>query len=84
MKKDKKYYVYKITNNVNGKIYFGKTVDVGGESHHAAKLKEHDVVYIRSAWASGGITTIELSRQFHVRPATITKIVKRERWRHIP
>jgi group I intron endonuclease len=54
-----------------------------GEQHHAAKLKEADVILIRKL-ASEGISYKVLSDRFGVKPTQIGKIVKRQRWAHVP
>lgn len=53
-----------------------------GEKHHAAKLKETDVVLIRKL-ASKGISYNVLSERFGVKNTQICKIVKRQRWAHV-
>jgi group I intron endonuclease len=54
-----------------------------GERHHSAKLKEVDVVLIRTL-ASDGVSYKALSDRFGVNPTQIGRIVKRQRWAHVP
>lgn len=54
-----------------------------GEEHFYAVLTACQVLDIRSRYAAGGITQIQLARECHVVPSTISKIVLRQRWKHI-
>jgi len=54
-----------------------------GESRPAAKLTDADVVAIRMAYATGGISTVKLAAQYEVKQPTIWKIVKRLAWTHV-
>lgn len=49
----------------------------------ASKLTDADVLAIRAAYASGGVTFVELAKQYGVAPATIGNIVRRKTWSHI-
>lgn len=48
-----------------------------------SKLSPDDVVYIRRAYANGGITQKELGRQFGVHEYTISSIVLKKVWKHL-
>jgi hypothetical protein len=48
-----------------------------------AKITPKDVVEIRSLVASG-CRTMDVAKQYGLRPCTITNIVKRKRWRSVP
>lgn len=54
-----------------------------GESNRNAKLTEKDVREIRRLYGNGGVTTTEIGRLFGVYSATVSKIVRRERWGHV-
>lgn len=54
-----------------------------GEGHPMAKLAEADVLAIRAAHADG-LSCYALARQYGVTPPTISNIVSRKSWRHIP
>lgn len=53
-----------------------------GSEHHYAKLKEADVLDIRSLSAEG-MSRAEIARRFGVTHDAIARIVKRETWVHI-
>lgn len=55
-----------------------------GELHHAAKLTAPQVAAIRALHAAGGTTYTAIARQFGMDASTITAIVRREIWRHLP
>jgi hypothetical protein len=50
-----------------------------GEHHHAAKLRDGDVVAIRQSAAS----LLELAKDYDVHPSTISLVRARKIWRHI-
>ncbi|HYG12169.1 MAG TPA: HNH endonuclease [Pyrinomonadaceae bacterium] len=54
-----------------------------GERHGGAKLTAEAVTQIRSLVADGA-SHIELAKQFHVDPSTISDIKRRKIWRHVP
>lgn len=54
-----------------------------GERAGHAKLRDAEVLAIRADYATGGVSMAALGRRHLVSPATINKIVKRQRWRHI-
>ena len=55
-----------------------------GEAHGSARLTEDDVKEIRRLHAAGQRTQAELGEMFGVSQATISAIVRRETWQHIP
>ncbi len=61
-----------------------RTADRRGEAGGRAKLSEAQVIRIRRLHDAGGITYVELGRQFGVHPVSIRLIVKRINWSHIP
>lgn len=54
-----------------------------GEASPTAKLKEAQVLEIRSKHATGEFTFKQLGRMFSVSEATISMLVNRKTWRHI-
>jgi hypothetical protein len=52
--------------------------------HHNAKLTPEDVVAIREEYAAGGVLYWELAVEYGVNESNIGRIVRRERWAHIP
>jgi len=54
-----------------------------GESHGDSKLTEADVLAIRARRAAGE-RNIDLAREYHVSRPTISNIVQRHSWRHLP
>lgn len=54
-----------------------------GEASGRAKLTESQVLEIRRLHATGGITLVQLGKQFGVHPVSIRLIVKRINWTHI-
>lgn len=55
-----------------------------GEQHPCAKLTKHQVLEIRRLFAAGNYLQKELAPRFGVHRMTIGKIVRRERWAHLP
>jgi hypothetical protein len=54
-----------------------------GERHYHRKLTDDLVREIRSLYASG-ITQIALGHRFHVDNTTISNVVRRKSWKHVP
>ena len=61
-----------------------------GETHHRARLTDHDVDLMRELWEEGKITTGELAEKFEVSWSTVHDIVTYQkraqtvaRWREI-
>jgi hypothetical protein len=54
-----------------------------GETQHLSKLTAARVIEIRSLYATG-ITLAELGARFGVHFATISKVILRKTWKHIP
>ena len=61
----------------------GLQVAIVGEKHESAKLTQKQVLEIRTRYKSGGITQMELAREYCIDQATISKIVNRKLWSHI-
>lgn len=55
-----------------------------GESNTNHVLTEADVVVIREKFSSGYYSHRELAEKFDVTKSTITKIINRETWSHVP
>lgn len=54
-----------------------------GEKHPGAKLTEEQVKNIRSIFSKGGISKVDLGKQFGVSDSLIRAIVNRICWKHI-
>jgi hypothetical protein len=54
-----------------------------GENQGSAKLTAFKVVSLRSLYAAGGITQKQLALLFGVDQTTVSKIVRREDWKHV-
>lgn len=54
-----------------------------GESSGASKLKKSEVIDIRKR-AAKGETQTSLAKHYEVTPSTISSIINRKTWRHIP
>lgn len=63
----------------------GRRVFVGlkGQDHPRSKLTDEDIRIIRSSYRPNEVSYYDLAKQFHVSPATIFYVVKRETWTHI-
>jgi len=57
---------------------------VFGEAHSMSKLTEEDVKEIRKLYATGEWTQVELGRMFGVAANTISVVVNRKTWKHVP
>lgn len=55
-----------------------------GERNSSSKLSKAQVLSIRSRYAAGGVTQKQLAAQHRVRQTTISMIVTRAVWRHVP
>lgn len=54
-----------------------------GEEYSHAKLTTANVIEIRAMHQSG-IPRKDIAQQFGINPGTVTKIVSRQRWAHVP
>lgn len=61
----------------------GWTYNKEGEANPSAKLIEKDVLEIRRLAKCGVLTHGQLVKKFHVTKSTISRIIRRETWRHI-
>ena len=57
---------------------------VRGERKGNAIFTDADIISIRERWRSGSATVREMADQYGTYRQTIRRIVKRERWAHIP
>ena len=55
-----------------------------GETSGRRRLSDAQVLEIRSLYSSGACAQEELARQFGVRKSSISQIIRRETWRHLP
>lgn len=60
----------------------GRANVLHGEASPTHKLTESDVIYIRSRYAQGGITYLQLANQMGVSKFTIRGIIRRVWWKH--
>lgn len=63
-------------NRINGTM-------VVGERHYRAKLTAEQVSEMRALHALGGVTTVQLGKQFGITPQHVGKIVCGKKWRHV-
>ncbi len=54
-----------------------------GEDQPRSKLTDEQVASIRSEYAAGGITQKQLGTKYGVIQITISRIIRREIWKHI-
>lgn len=59
-------------------------IDVQGEDNSKNKLQEKDIIKIRTWYISGNRSKASLAREFGVSHPTISQILKRETWKHVP
>jgi len=57
---------------------------VRGETHHQSRLNNSKVIDIRTLHAAGGISMTALAARFGMSICTISEIIRRKTWRHIP
>lgn len=62
----------------------GVCPEIRGAKNPNARLTDSDVRAIRDLYAAGGHTKTELSRMYHVGRTTITRVVDRFNWKHLP
>lgn len=61
----------------------GRGVDNKGEKCGQSRLKEYQVIQIRSIYATGDISQSELAKTFGVAQMTISDIITRRTWKHL-
>jgi hypothetical protein len=62
----------------------GRRTAPKGEAHSNSRLTEAQVLEIRSLYAAGVGTQVELALQFNVLESRISAIISRKTWRHLP
>lgn len=71
----------------NGKDMYArgrdKSVYKKGENHKLSKLKDSDVLEIRSKYAVGNVTQKQLGNEYNIDASQISYIVNRKHWNHI-
>lgn len=55
-----------------------------GERHGLARLTEEQVIAIRERHATGSVSVYRLAKDYGVAQCTITNIVRRKTWTHVP
>lgn len=54
-----------------------------GQSHGWSKLTNDDVIQMRTLFATGAYSKVEISRQFGVTPSAAGKAINGKMWKHI-
>jgi hypothetical protein len=60
-----------------------RQVQVRGEQHGRAKLKESDVLEILRRYSAGGVTQKALAEEYGVHPVYLNKVLKGKKWAHL-
>lgn len=53
-------------------------------TYHTAKLTSQDVVRIRKVYSPVAYSTVQLAKEYEVSQSTISSIITRKTWRHLP
>ena len=70
-------------DNMADKVAKGRQTGPKGERHPRALITDADVVAIREAHARGA-TNVALGRQYGIAPNSVSSIVHRVTWGHVP
>jgi len=70
--------------NTQDRINKGRGNDNVGERNGAARLTEEQVTQIRQTYEKGGITQKQLGSEYGIVQNTVSQIITRRKWRHIP
>lgn len=62
-------------DNVNDKVSKGRQSRLSGEDHGRARLSATEVADIRSLYAEGGITQLELARRYSISKSHVSAIL---------
>jgi len=54
-----------------------------GENHGASRLNDNIIQIIRNDYSAGRMNQPELAKRFNVSQKNISKVVRRETWRHV-
>lgn len=60
-----------------------REVTTPGEKNGMAKMDDGLVREIREAWSAGGVTQRQLASRYGVNQSQISRVVSRDRWKHI-
>jgi hypothetical protein len=71
------------TDNMRDMLSRGRGNKARGERVNTAKLTAEQVVAIRAAHAAGGISYVELGRQYGMSDVNISSLVRRLSWKHV-
>lgn len=71
------------TDNMQDMIAKGRQGDIRGEKCGKSKLKEKDVLTIRSLYGSGEYSQKEIAEAYAVSAKQISIIINRKQWKHI-
>jgi len=55
-----------------------------GEANPASKITATDVRAIRARYAAGGVAALALGREYGLSQTTVSAIIRRKIWRHVP
>jgi hypothetical protein len=72
-----------VLGNIKHRTIQNRTARQIGEKNGNAILSESDVLDIRDWWENGTTTIKHLSEFFEVSRTQITRIIRRERWKHL-
>jgi DNA invertase Pin-like site-specific DNA recombinase len=61
-----------------------KKRNIYGENVITAKIGPEDVLHIRKMAASGKYRSVEIANKFGIKGAQVCRIIKGERWAHLP
>lgn len=72
-----------ITHAQNMRHAVDRGLIASGERNKFSKLSDDDVRQIRMRFSNGGVTKIQLAREYGISDAVTRRIIKRTVWRHV-
>jgi len=69
-------------SNVADMVTRGRLINLRGEEHGKARLTADQVRSIRSSYADGSATQVELSATYGINQSHISRIIRRKAWNH--
>jgi uncharacterized protein (DUF433 family) len=76
-------HLFKTTHAGNRADMYAKQRHEHGIRHHNAKLTEEDVQTIRARYAQG-VTQPDLAHDYGVTQTLVSRVIRRQIWRHVP
>ncbi len=70
-------------DNVRDMVSKGRARAPRGEDHSMAQLTTGQVIELRTRYTRGGITHRKLAVEYGVATAVVSRIIRRETWRHV-